>query len=775
MNALIHHVWQKLAILLFYWINFKQLPMNRKYIFGLLLWAGCLLGTSLQAQIRWEGLVLNSENGNPIPGVAISVPQASKLFIADDRGRIEVVTASRSDSLLVQALGFIQQKLTAGDLLNQDALLLVPGPLNLETVTITSARQNHLNTISTVDVNLRPVKSSQDVLRMVPGLFIAQHAGGGKAEQIFLRGFDIDHGTDFRIRVDGLPVNMVSHAHGQGYADLHFVIPELVGAVDFGKGPYRSEHGNFTTAGYVDFHTKETLEESQIKVEGGAFNTQRMLAMIDLTPDSGEKKSRSYVAGELLLTDGPFDSPQNFQRLNLFGKTTRELGEDKLLILQASTFSSKWDHSGQIPIRAVDQGTIGRFGAIDDTEGGITGRTDLSAKLLHFLPNGGEVRHQAHFTHYNFLLYSNFTFFLNDSVNGDQIRQREERNIYGYEGRYRKNGVWGDLPQQFEAGWGFRYDEVRDNELSRTVNREETLSRLSLGDVNETNGWFFVDQELQLKRLLISAGLRGDLFRFDYVDRLQTAYQTLSDQGLFVSPKLNLFYDVNEKLQLYAKGGRGFHSNDSRVVVRQSANQTLPAAWGSDLGLIVKPVPRLLVNAAYWYLFLEEEFVYVGDEGIVEPSGRSERQGFEVSARYQLTPWLFADLDLNWTRPRLLDEPEGEDRIPLAPTFTSIGGLTVQTPKGLNTALRYRYMQDRPANEDNSLTAEGYAVVDANINYRFSQFQVGLVIENLLDTDWREAQFETESRLPNEVEPITEVHFTPGTPRWVRGQVSVFF
>ena len=252
-------------------------------------------------------------------------------------------------------------------------LELEPKSISLDEI-IVSPSSNGLNLISNLDIKTSPINSSQDLLKQVPGLFISQHAGGGKAEQIFLRGFDIDHGTDVNITVDGMPVNMASHAHGQGYTDLHFLIPETVDEIDFGKGPYYSDQGNFNTAGYVKFGTKKRLDDSEIKTELGMFNTRRLLGMFKLMNDDSKS---AYLASEYILTDGPFESPQNFSRINLFGKFNGQVSDTENVGFTASYFTSSWDASGQIPVRAVEDGSITRFGAIDDTEGGNTSRTNI--------------------------------------------------------------------------------------------------------------------------------------------------------------------------------------------------------------------------------------------------------------------------------------------------------------------------------------------------------------------------------------------------------------
>jgi hypothetical protein len=607
----------------------------------------------------------------------------------------------------------------------------------------------------------------------VPGLIIGQHAGGGKAEQLFLRGFDIDHGTDVSISVDGMPVNMVSHAHGQGYSDLHFLIPETVNKIDFGKGPYYAKQGDFNTAGYVDFSTKDYLKDSQVTFSVGQFNSLRTLGMFDLLGKT--KNQNAYMAVEYLSNDGPFESPQNFNRLNLFGKYVIFSPENDKLSLTASHFTSRWDASGQIPQREVDNGNISRFGAIDDTEGGNTQRTNFNVEYSKYISNNTTLKTNAFYSHYEFELYSNFTFFLEDPINGDQIKQVEDRDIFGLNSNLTYTTNLGNTTVILNSGLGFRHDITEGSELSKTLNRKTTLQNIQLGDINQTNINAYVNAEFEFGKLTVSPSLRLDYFKFLYDDKLQTNYTLLSETKSTVSPKLNFFYNVKDNLQLYLKSGVGFHSNDTRVVVSNQGKDILPKAYGLDFGKIWKPTSKLVLNSALWYLFLEQEFVYVGDAGIVEPSGKTERYGLDLGLRYQFNDWLYFDSDATFTKARSIDEIDGQDFIPLAPDFTLAGGLSVNNLGDFSGGLRYRYIDDRPANEDNSIVAEGYFVTDINLNYSIGNVTLGMVIENLFDVDWNETQFATESRLQNEVQSVEEIHFTPGTPFYIRGSISYKF
>ena len=728
-----------------------------------------LLGFCLNAQ-NFKGKVVNEIN-QPLEGAYVYNINSEKHAHTGENGRFVIEQTKIGDSIKIGLLGYKTKtlKVESTEVLT---IILEEKTFQLDEMVL-KEELNTVSTISRLDLSINPVNSSQEILQRVPGLFIGQHAGGGKAEQLFLRGFDVDHGTDVSISVDGMPVNMVSHAHGQGYSDLHFIIPETINKIDFGKGSYYGDKGDFTTAGYVDFTTKDYLKESSVSFSLGGFNTLRTVGLFDLMENVRNKNA--YIAVEYLETDGPFESPQNFNRLNLMGKYVLFTPEDDKITFSASHFTSRWDASGQIPQREVDNGNITRFGAIDDTEGGETQRTNVNVEFNKYVNDNTRFNANAFYSHYAFELYSNFTFFLEDPVNGDQIRQKEDRSILGLNTNLEYTTFLGETEFNLNSGLSFRHDIIDDVELSRTLNRTTTLENIQLGDINQTNVAAFVNTSFEFGKLRIDPALRLDYFKFMYNDQLQTNYETQSQTKSILSPKLNFYLDADDNLQLYLKSGTGFHSNDARVVLANEADDILPRSYNVDLGGIWKPIPDLIVKSALWYLYLEQEFVYVGDAGIVEPSGETERYGLDFGLRYQLNDWLFLDGDATYTEARSINEPEGSDFIPLAPDLTLAGGLSVNNYNGFSGGLRFRYLDDRPANEDNSIVAEGYFVTDLNINYEMKNLTVGLSINNLFDVDWNETQFATESRLQNEAASVEEIHFTPGTPFFLRGMISYRF
>lgn len=742
----------------------------------------------LCAQQTVTGRVTDKTTHEPLESAVVSDSLNKTNTLTDRNGNFILKHVTANTVLTVTYIGYIAQKQMAAAGNNPVNIQLEKGAVNLKDVVI-STSMNSLaaaRVLSSLDLNMKPARSAQDLLRLIPGLFIAQQVGGGKAEQIFLRGFDADHGTDVNISVDGMPVNLVSHAHGQGWADLHFLIPETVGGYDFGKGPYYTAKGDFTTAGYVNYKTLNVLDKSMFKLEGGQFNTGRAVAMINLLGNKAKENGTSaYVAGEALYTDGPFDYGQHLKRFNLFGKFNTQLGQNNKLSVSISTFSSDWRASGEIPNRAIKEGYIAdRFGVIDSGQGGSTNRTNANIRLTSSLGNNVVLENQLYYSHYYFNLLTNFTFYLVDPVNGDEFNQHEARELYGYNGKISRQSGIGNAVLTSSAGIGLRYDDTHPSWLAHSLNHQ-ILNYLQLGNINESNINGYLDETLATGKWLFNIGARFDYLNFYYhstapvSDSAAAIYhgvQTSQGKGI-VSPKINIQYTVNDKVQLYVKTGKGFHSNDARVVIANEGYQILPAAYGADLGINWKPAPRLFLNAALWYIYLQQEFTYGSDYGdeSVHPGGRTVRDGIDLSGRYQVNKWLYSDLNLNFARPRSLDDPKGQDYLPTAPTFTSTGGLYVKLKNGINGGISYRYLHNRPANEDYSLVAKGYFLTDLTANYTRNKYEIGISVENLFNSKWYESQIEYVSRLKYETAPVDEVSYTAGVPFFAKLKFSVFF
>lgn len=723
-----------------------------------------------------RGKIIDKTNNEPLQYAVVGSGENAASVISDKQGRFQISLPADAKNLYVSLIGYHDMSVNITNAGNPLLITMERGAVDLKEVIITPQSNNaSFHTISSIDLNLRPVNSAQDLMRLVPGLFLGEHHGGGIAEHIFLRGFDADHGTDVNVSVDDMPLNLVSHAHGQGFSDLHFLIPELVTKYEFGKGPYYADKGDFTTAGYVAFHTVDVLDKSTVKIEGGQFNTGRATAMINLLSDKAKNRGESaYIAGEAAYTDGPFDFPQHFSRINLFGKYNVNLSSKERLTITLSTFTSKWRSSGAIPERAVDEGLIGRFGYIDSLQDGNTNRTNIIGRLSSSLSDKLSMENQIYYSRYHFDHHYDDTFFADDSVNGDRLKQHEDRDLFGYNGKlthrtYFKNNA--DLTSSFGLGW--QLNKIYNSELSHTDNKYVVLDYIQLGNIDEMALNTYLDENLRVGKWLFNGGVRLDYLYFNYEDKLNPAMP--SRNKIIASPKLNIEYTINRNVQLYVKTGKGFHSNDAKVVVGNEGKEILPAAYGMDIGMNWKPFDHLFINAAVWYLYLQQEFVYDGDEGTLEPSDKTRREGIDFSARYQFTKWLFGVVDVNLAKARDIEAPKGSDYIPLAVPFSSTGGLDFKFANGLNGGISYRYMKDRPANEDNSLVAKGYFVSDLTVYYTKKKYEVGLEIQNLFNTKWREEQYEVESRLRNEPAPVDDVSFTAGTSFFAKIKFAIFF
>jgi hypothetical protein len=749
------------------------------------------LAIQLYGQRRVSGRVVDSATRQPVESAVIMDIKSGNKIAAGKNGDF-VLKSVKGDSLRVSYLGY-QPKMVKIEFGKPMLIQLQKGVISLKDVTIINNQSslNTFNMLSNIDLNMQPAKSAQDLLRLIPGLFIAQHQGGGKAEQIFLRGFDADHGTDVNISVDGIPVNMVSHAHGQGYADLHFLIPETVAGYDFGKGPYYTDKGDFNTAGYVAYYTKPAVDQDEIKMEVGQFQTLRLLAIVNLLSDSAKKRGESaYFAAERLYSNGgPFALPEHFTRYNFFAKYNVNVNSNSKLTAEASTLKSDWRASGEIPDRAVAEGYIAnRFGALDTSQGGHTDRTNISLKLTSNLQNNWIIENQLWYSHYYFNLISNFTFYYYFPETGDEFQQYEIRDLGGYNGKVSKTAVVKNSTFTTTIGAGTRYDHIGPSELNHTENGD-FLAHLQYGRTQELNANAYIDETLNTGNWLFSAGTRIDYFYFQYINLAPASdpYASAIFDGVnpnadkaTVSPKLFAEYTFDSQFQLYLKAGKGFHSNDARVVVANQGYEILPAAYGADLGINWKPIPNLYINTALWYLYLQQEFTFGQDlidqpGGPVTPSGKTSREGIDFSARYQLFQWLFVNANVNAARPRYIDSASGHNYVPLAPTLTSTAGLDYRFKNGINGGISYRYLHNRAADSQYSLTARGYFITDLTLNYTQPKYEIGLAIENLFNRQWDESQFAYLSQLKGETAPVYQVSYTPGVPFFARLKYTRYF
>jgi outer membrane receptor protein involved in Fe transport len=609
------------------------------------------------------------------------------------------------------------------------------------------------------------LESPADILRGVPGLVIAQHAGGGKSDQYLIRGFDADHGTDILLSVDGVPVNMVSHAHGQGYADLHFVIPETIERVDVHKGPYYAEFGNLATAGTVQLATRARFERPFVRLQAGSFGTGR--AVFGVSP----REAQAWAAGEVHVTDGPYRHPQDFTRVNVAAKWRARLSDGHTVTTTASGYRGEWNASGQIPSRLVDSGALDRFDSVDPSEGGRTARLQASA-LYEGRLGATQFSARAYAVDYSLDLFSNFTFFARDAEQGDGILQRDRRVVLGGRAAAIRPHRLGRFPAIATAGAELRRDRI---DVSLLYQRQRArLADVADSAVHERDLGLYAQEELFVSsRVRAILGIRHDRFAFDVRARGTGPEGTLTPS--VTGPKASVIVSPmpGGSLQLFANYGRGFHSNDARAAVSSPTAPVLPASSGYELGVRRALGTRAELSAAWWLLDLESEFTWVGDEGITEAGGSTRRRGVEVEGRMRLTSALWVEADVTAARGSYRETGE---LIARAPRFTMNGGIVLTDWKEWSGQLRVRHVADHPAVEDGSVYADGSTVADAHLRRRLSARWDALVsIENLLDARVREAQTFFPSRLAAEPAAVDDVHFTPGNPRAVRVGVEYRF
>ena len=613
------------------------------------------------------------------------------------------------------------------------------------------------------DFQLRPIGNVQDILRVTPGLVMVQHSGGGKANQYFLRGFDADHGTDLLLMIDGVPINLVSHAHGQGFADTNFIIPEVVERVEITKGPYFPSQGDFATAGAVNMVSRDAFEHSAAALgfaatPGHGAVGYRALAIA--SPKFADGAIKATFAADLGRANGPFENPEGWDRYRLFNKLAYNLTPTSSVSLTEMSYAGNWYGSGQIPARAVAEGLITRFGSIDPDEGGNTARHQLALQYRLRPTETSELRALAYLGTYRFNLFSNFTLYLRDPDDGDEIEQVDRRTFYGTKVSYRVFHQIGRVTLDTTIGADLRSDDIHE-ELWDTLHRRQVTAVRS-DDVHETFMAAYFNEEITPARWLrLDLGGRADLLSFAVDNRLPTSDPSAPASGVGaadqLSPKASLILTPIDRpraqLDVYVNYGHGLHSNDVRGVFAQPAVTPLARAKGEEVGARARLFERWDLAAALWRLDLASETVWNGDDGTTGVSDPTTRRGVELETRYEVTPWLAADLALTFTRSQFTTDMENGGGLALAPKQTWAGGLSGRHALGLGQGrfgLRFYGIGDRPATDDGALTAPGFTQVDLHLGYRRRWFDVSFDVENLFDGDYRAAQFATVSRLRTE-------------------------
>ena len=626
-----------------------------------------------------------------------------------------------------------------------------------------------------------PILRPGEALEMVPGLIVTQHAGDGKANQYFLRGFNLDHGTDFATYVGGVPVNMPTHAHGQGYTDLNFLIPELVDRVRFRKGPYYAEEGDFSSAGaaHIDYLRKldATLGQATLGERG------YVRSLVAGSPVVGN--GNLLYAFEWFHNDGPWVVPENYRKLNgilSYSQGTRNDG----FSVTAMAYRGTWTSTDQVALRAVDSGLVSRFGTLDPTTGGETHRYSLSGEWAK-RGQDSQTKANAWWLKSGLDLWSNFQYCLNDFAAtgicgmGDQFKQTERRQAGGFAASHTLFGRWGGLEVQNSIGIQGRIDRLSPVGLYETQARN-TISTVRADDVTQRSLSLWAQNEIRWASWFRSiTGLRGDAYDFKVNSSLPANSGKANDQ--MATPKISLVFGPWQKTELYLNYGHGFHSNDARsTTIRvDPADGATPVdrvkplvrTKGYEAGIRTKPVAGWQSTVSLWQLDAASELLFVGDAGTTEPSRPSRRQGLEWTNLYVLTNWLAFDADLSWSKARFRDFDPADNYIPGAVTTTANLGITLDNLGPWFGSLRLRYFGPRPLIEDNSARSSASALTNLRLGYKIDKrTKVTLDVYNLFDRKVNDIEYWYASQLPSEASPVFDRHIHPTESRTLRLTIS---
>lgn len=640
---------------------------------------------------------------------------------------------------------------------------------------IGSANSASEGRISQDELQRRPLLRTGDLLESVPGLVATQHSGSGKANQFFLRGFNLDHGTDFSTSIDGMPVNMRSHGHGQGYTDVNFIIPELVEEIQFRKGSYFADAGDFSAAGSAKFSTARNLDSRTASLGVGEYGFSRLLLSGAVDNSAG-----NLVYGlEHQRYDGPWDTvDENVGRTNLWLKQQWETGEDKLQLMFMG-YDNSWNSADQIPSRAVRSSLISEFGSIDPSAGGDSSRYSLSANWQRNL-DSGSLQASIYGIDYEMELYSNFSYFT--SPQGDQFQQIDQRRIYGGSIEWRQVLALGSVKMSNSYGTQMRIDDI-DKVGLRSSAQRQVLGAIRLDAVVEKSAGLYWQNETHWSDNLRTVfGLRYDYYDFDVAAKEAADVSTLrpnsgSNTDDIVTPSLSLIYTLSESSEFYVSIGQGFHSNDARgTTIRLdpvtgdavSPVDALVDTLGSEIGFRAFLTDRLNASIALWQLDIDSELLFVGDAGNTEDTGLgSERKGVEITTFLQLTNALSLDMEYSWADSRFTRKIDGFDEVPGALTDVFSGGLSLSLGNKLQGALRVRHFEDYALDEGQR--AEGSTLLNLRLTYSpTSQFSITADLLNLLDSNDRDIEYFYESQLQSETAPVGDKHYHVFEPRSLR-------
>lgn len=683
---------------------------------------------------------------------------------------------------------------------------------SLDQITVVATGVSNMGAASAGDVGQaelasQPLLRPGALLENVPGLIVTQHSGEGKANQYFLRAFNLDHGTDLATEVDDMPINFPTHGHGQGYTDLNFLIPELAADLHYKKGPYYADEGDFATAGTVRIGLVNDLPASV--TAGFGQDGYRRGLLGGSTPLAG---GTLLGAAEVYHNDGPFDVPDDYNRLNGVLRYHRGSTMD-YWTLTAMAYSGRWTSTDQVPQHAIDEGVIGRFGSLAPTDGGISNRSSLSYSRVR-TTDEDQVQVSAYVIRYRLDLYSTFTYYLKDPVHGDQMLQRDDRVVYGFKASKSWFPTLAGFPMSNVIGFQTRIDDIKDVGIFPSEQRRP-IGTLQDAAVLESNGALYAESTVQwADHLRTTVGLREDAFDFDVKDKLvntdgscnlasdSLGCNTGNKRASIFNPKLGVVLGPWAGTTYFVNVAGGYHSNDARGVTRSGEDPNTPSvtpltrATAAEIGLATTIVPNLSTTLDVFLLKLKSELVFSGDAGDTSPSGSTTRTGIELGSSYRINPWLTAQLHGAFTRARFDADAPADDLgcgnadpahpcaspvnivgryVPNSPTNVIDAGFTAERESGWFGAIKARHFGEAPLVEDNSVKSPAYTTVDLQIGYRKpGQWLAAVDLFNIANVKWNDIEYYYASRLKNEAFATPDYVVHSGVPLTIRMHFQYF-
>ena len=764
-----------------------------------------LLAPAVSASAQSGGVVTGmvaDETGGVLPGVVVELTGAGAPLTAVTDGageyRIDNVPAG-SATITFRLVNFStarqQVAVSSGQTLTVNATLtlsltadvVVTGTRTFRNIAdledpaenlVRIASAASVGAITAQQLEARPIMRPGEVLEAVPGLIVSQHSGEGKANQYYLRGFNLDHGSDFATTLAGVPLNVPAAAHFHGYADSNVIIPELVSGVQYKKGPYYAEDGDFSAAGSANINYVNVLDRPLLTVSGGGQGWGRVFGAASPRLAGGNL----LVALDLSRNDGPWVNPDDLEKAN--GVVRYSRGDTRNgFSVTGMGYTANWNATDQVPLRAIESGLISRFGAIDPTDIGSTYRHSIAFDGLRSTGDSS-LRVTAYGMRYGLNLIQNFTYFLANRVDGDQFEQEDRRTAVGARVSYRRLGHFLGRPVESMAGVQLRHDNAGTIGLYDTV-RQRRTSTIRDDRLLQTSGGLFAQSEIEWSPVFrTTLGLRGDLYGYD-VAAVDPRNSGEGSDGI-VSPKLTAVLGPWQDTEFYVNWGHGFHSNDVRgatlTVDPRSGEPVdtltpLVTARGAEIGMRTVRIRGLQSTVALWYLGFDSELLFIGDSGVTEANRPSRRYGLEWANYMRFNPWLTGEVDMSFTNARFTDEDPAGPYIPGALNRVIAGAVTVEPTRRIFGSIRLRHFGPRALVEDNSVQSASTTIWNAEVGITLNE-QLRISIEgfNLFDSEVADIDYFYASRLPGEpFDGVDDIHTHPSIPRTARVSLQVAF